>query len=84
MDEAMSYLARCKAEMRELVTLVETGKLPEAIARYHEVESLLGQQTPSLQGTEVYVDVQVRFESVCPVIVLTCLVAKIQGHEGQS
>lgn len=59
MDTALTYLARCKREMQELVGLVQGGKLPEAVERYRDVEVLLAEQQPSLQGTEVYVDLQV-------------------------
>ena len=60
LSSALEYLARCKQEMHELVALVEGGRLPEAVERYADVEKLLGQQQPSLAGTDVYVDLQVR------------------------
>ena len=60
LNNAMSYLARCKQEMRDLAGLVESGKLPEAVDRYQDVEHVLAEQQPSLQGTGVYVDLQVR------------------------
>ena len=59
MNDAMSYLARCKAEMRELVDLVDSGRLPEAVERYQDVERFLSHHEPSLQGTDLYVDLQV-------------------------
>ncbi|GJE98094.1 hypothetical protein PsYK624_143160 [Phanerochaete sordida] len=61
---ALGYLARCKQEMQELVALVEGGRLPEAVERYTDVERLLGQQQPSLAGTDVYVDLQRRFRAM--------------------
>jgi protein transport protein DSL1/ZW10 len=66
MSVAVAYLARCKTKMRELVGLVESGKLPEAVEKCHEVEGLLGEHVPSLQGTEVYVDLQVRLQGIRP------------------
>ena len=83
MNEAMAYLARCKTEIHELVLLVEAGQLSQAIQRYHEAEILLGQKNPSLEGTEVYLDVQVRSKLTPYQVVLISLVAKIQSPEGQ-
>ena len=65
MNDALSYLARCKQEIQDLTGLVEDGKLPEAVERYKNVEKLLAQHQPSLVGTTVYVDLQVRSDS-CP------------------
>lgn len=62
-NDAISYLAKCKQEMQDLTGLVESGKLPEAVERYQAVERLLAQQQPSLLGTEVYVDLQVRLQA---------------------
>ena len=63
--EAMSYLAECKEAMRGLTDLVESGRLPEAVEKYQQTEHLLARQQPSLFGTEVYVDLQVRLSCHC-------------------
>ena len=55
----MSYLARCKREMRDLTGLVEGGKLPDAVEKYHDIEHLLSEEQPYLRGTGVYIDLQV-------------------------
>ena len=66
MNDALAYLARCKQEMQGLVELVEGGKLPEAVERYADIEGLLEQQQPSLAGTDVHIDLQVRLKQrVC-------------------
>ena len=62
MSSALDYLAQCKQEMQELAALVESGRLPEAVERYEGVEQLLSQQQPSLAGTNVYMDLQVRLQ----------------------
>ena len=60
LNDAMSYLGKCKVEMQSLTDLVESGRLPEAVERYQVVEDLLSQRQPALLGTEVYTDLQVR------------------------
>ncbi|EKM50623.1 uncharacterized protein PHACADRAFT_213522 [Phanerochaete carnosa HHB-10118-sp] len=64
MSDALEYLARCKLEMQNLATLVEGGRLPEAVKRYRDIEHLLAQHQPSLIGADVYADLQRRFRAM--------------------
>lgn len=60
MHQAMSHLKQCRQETRELAKLVDEGRLPEAVQKYQQAESLVFRQEPSLQGTQVILDMQVR------------------------
>ncbi|KAI0091457.1 Centromere/kinetochore Zw10-domain-containing protein [Irpex rosettiformis] len=64
MHQAMSHLAHCKREMQSLASLVEQGRLPDAIALCVGLERSLATAPPPLPSTDVVRDVQRRFRAL--------------------
>lgn len=56
----MSHLAHCKREMQNLASLVEEGKLPDAVALCVSLEHTLATSPPPLPTTQLFGDIQVR------------------------
>lgn len=83
--EALSQLLECKTSFQALTSLVEIGKLPEAVKACDHLNALLEGAPVYLSRTNVMVDIRVRQEIAYPPQLLTHVgLDEVQSSQGSS
>jgi protein transport protein DSL1/ZW10 len=58
--EAISHLQQCQASLKSLESLIEAGKLPDAVQAHVDMDSWFEQAPEPLSRTDVMLDAKVR------------------------
>ena len=58
--EAISHLLRCRTGLRSLESLIQAGKLPEAVQAYRDMDSCFEEPPAPLGQTDVMTNAKVR------------------------